>query len=72
MPGGGGLGGPRGSCRTSQEDPWLHEGWKPNLSQQRVRAEFIEDIKRTDTDEASRRLRKERSMSFVFIWGLGF
>ena len=34
------------SCRTSQEGPWLHSGWKSNASQQEVRAEFTEGTER--------------------------
>ena len=53
----------RGSCRASQEGPWLCTGWKSNMSQQEVRAELIEDIERADTDGVSGKSRKERRAS---------
>lgn len=37
-----------------------------------MRAEFIEDRKRADTDRACGRVRKERRVSFVFAWSLEF
>ena len=54
----------------SQEDLWLSLGWKSNASQQEVKAE-LDDVERADTDGGSRRLRKERSLSLVFVSGLG-
>ena len=32
----------KGNPRTSQEDPWLHTGWKSTVSQQEVKAELTE------------------------------
>ena len=32
-----------GSCRTSQDSDWLHAGRKSDMSQQEVRAVFVED-----------------------------
>ena len=32
--------------RTSQDGPWLHAGWKSNMSQQKVKVEFIEERER--------------------------
>ena len=40
----------RGSSRTRQEGPWLHSGCKSNMRQQEVKAEFIGDIERADTN----------------------
>lgn len=37
-----------------------------------AKAEFIEDIERADIDRHSMGLGKERSMNFIFVWGLGF
>ena len=37
-----------------------------------MRAEFIEDTGSGDTERASGRLRKEKRMSVVFVWDLGF
>lgn len=34
-------------------------------------AEFTEDLERADTDAVPGRLRKEGSMSIVFVYGLG-
>ena len=41
------------SHRTSQEGSWLLVGQKSNTIQQEVRAEFIEDIEKADTDGVS-------------------
>ena len=41
------------------------------MSQQEVKAELTEDIER-DTDRASERLKKRKSMSLIFTWGQGF
>ena len=60
----------KGIQGTIQEGPWLQAGWKSNMNQQDVRAEFIEDTERTDMDGASRRLRNERSTSLILDWGL--
>lgn len=60
------LGTQRESHRTNQRGRWLHEGWKSNVSQQEVKAQFREDIERADTDGPSGRLGKEQSMNFVF------
>lgn len=66
------LGTQRESHRTNQRGRWLHEGWKSNVSQQEVKAQFREDIERADTDGPSGRLGKEQSMNLVFVLGLGF
>lgn len=58
--------------RTSQEGPWLRGEYKSNVSQEEVRTEFIEDLERADIDRASGRLRKERRLSSIFAWSLGF
>lgn len=42
------------------------------MSQPEVGAEFVENLGRADTDGASERLGKERSMSLIFVQGLGF
>ena len=55
-----------GTDRTSQEGSWLCEGWKSNVNEKEVRAEFIENIWRADNERASRRLKKERRVSFAF------
>lgn len=41
------------------------------MSQQEAREEFIEGIERVNTDRASERLKKGRSMSLVFVQSLG-
>lgn len=46
------------SRRTSQEDPWLHTGWKSSAGQPEVRSEFTEDIERPNRDGMSGRLIK--------------
>lgn len=60
------------SRRTGQEGPRLHVGWKSHVSQWEVKAEFVEDIERAGTDGPSRRLGKEKSMSLLFVQGVGF
>lgn len=57
--------------RTSQDGPWLHAGWKSNMSQQKVKVEFIEEREREGVG-ASGRLEKEKSRSLAFVRGLGF
>lgn len=42
------------------------------MSQQEVREEFTEDTEGAGTYRAPGRLRKERNVSLVFVWGLGF
>lgn len=41
------------------------------MSQQEVRAKLIERIDRADTEGASERLGKRKSMSLIFVPGLG-
>lgn len=42
------------------------------MSQQEVKTEFTEDIEREQTQtELSGKLRKERTMTLIFVWGLG-
>lgn len=41
------------------------------MNPQEVRAGFIGDTDRADTDGASGRLGKEKSMSLTFVWGPG-
>lgn len=61
----------RGSLRISQEGPWLHTGWKSNMSQSEVRAELSRYGESADTEGVPGRLEKEWSTSLVFAWGLG-
>lgn len=49
----------RCSINTSQDIFFLSE------------SKFTEALERADTDEGTEKLRKEKSMSIVFIWGLG-
>ena len=66
-----GLRNQKGSRGTSQEGSWLHAGWKSDMSQKKVRAEFIEDTEtgqiRTEPLEDP-----EGRVSLSFAWGLGF
>lgn len=59
-------------CPRTDEGSWLGVGWKSNVNQEEVTVEFIEDLERADTDRVSGRLRKERRVSLIFTWGLGF
>lgn len=44
---------PEFSLRTSQEDPWLLEGWKSNSELAGGESRVYEDIKRAETDGVS-------------------
>lgn len=50
---------------------WLCIGWESNVSQQEMRV-VLKIQRGTDIDRVSRRLRKERNTSLVFVQGLGF
>lgn len=62
----------RRARRTSPEGPWLPAGWKSDTSPQEMRAEFIEDKERADTEEHLGDSERKRRESLIFAWGLGF
>lgn len=54
-----------GPCRTGQEGACLHAGWKSNVSQQGVKAEFIEEKANTDGLSVPRLGKERKSLGFV-------
>lgn len=56
----------RTPCRTSQEGPCVHTGWKSNVSQQGVKAEFIEE--KANTDGLGVQKGKEGVLSLFGVW----
>lgn len=63
-----GPGTQRGSHRISQESPWLCEGQKSHMSQQDVKAEFVEDIY-IQMDCLGDPTRKGESLVLLRVWG---
>ena len=60
-----------GFCKTSQEDLCLLEGWKSNVSQQKVREEFAEDVERADYAERNKSSRESQvSYGFTYLWSI--
>ena len=57
--------------RTSQDGPWLPAGWKSNMSQQKVKVEFIEERERERGSEHLEDLKRKRAgVSSLFgVWG---
>lgn len=55
---------------TNQEGPWLHAGWKSNVSQQEVRADFFEGAQREQVQRVRETQKgKEKASSSLRVGG---